>query len=222
MEKITKAITLKTTDIKDNDKLLTIYSLDDGKLTVTARGIRKATAKLKFVKEPFCFGEFELIGKGDRYVLKTCKQLESFSSITADLVSYYCGCVAVDVIISYEHEGANSQLFVLLLRTISTMTSVSGSALTTLVKYLLCYLHIAGYKLTFDKCSCCGSSEITHFSSDNGVVCSSCYGEELLSEQCLQAFKLIDSTKTKDIATFTVSDIVNKQLLVFLDSFYKA
>ena len=81
MEVTTKGIALKATDYKENDKLVLLYTLEYGKITVHAKGIRKGNAKLKFAADQFCFGQYELSRIEDRFTLKTCDQLESFYSL---------------------------------------------------------------------------------------------------------------------------------------------
>ncbi|MBQ8505506.1 MAG: recombination protein O N-terminal domain-containing protein, partial [Clostridia bacterium] len=46
MDITTKAIALRATDIKEHDKYILLYSLEHGKISVHARGIRKPSAKL--------------------------------------------------------------------------------------------------------------------------------------------------------------------------------
>ena len=46
MDVTTQAIALRNTDVNENDKLILLYSLEYGKITVHAKGIRKSTAKL--------------------------------------------------------------------------------------------------------------------------------------------------------------------------------
>ena len=42
-----EGLVLRETDYKDNDKLLTILTKDQGRLTARARGVKSKTSKLK-------------------------------------------------------------------------------------------------------------------------------------------------------------------------------
>jgi len=44
-----KGIVLKSIDFKDNDKLLTILTLEKGKITVKARGVKKNTSSYSYI-----------------------------------------------------------------------------------------------------------------------------------------------------------------------------
>ena len=66
MEEKVRAVVLRGVDYKDNDKILTLFSLESGLITAAIRGVKKAGAKLKFAAQPFCFCEYVLSVKGDR------------------------------------------------------------------------------------------------------------------------------------------------------------
>ena len=56
----TKAIVLGGTNVKEKDRLVDLFTLEQGRKLVSMRGVRGEKAKLKMAKEPFCFGEFVL------------------------------------------------------------------------------------------------------------------------------------------------------------------
>ena len=60
MEVKVNALVIKSVDYKDNDKILTLYSLENGKITTNIKGVKRAGAKLKFASDPFCFCEYIL------------------------------------------------------------------------------------------------------------------------------------------------------------------
>lgn len=65
----TKAIILKSADLGETDRLLTIYSYEFGKIQVAARGTKKLESKLRCHLEPFGYSELILIeGKNFRIV----------------------------------------------------------------------------------------------------------------------------------------------------------
>ena len=72
MDTIVKGIVLKTKEYKDNDKLLTILTLEKGKILVKARGVKKSKSKLKAFCQSFCFADFELVSSSAGFVLSLC------------------------------------------------------------------------------------------------------------------------------------------------------
>ena len=83
-----RGIVVKTSDYKDNDKLVNIVTFELGRITVLARGVKKNTAKLKYAAEVFNFGEYMLAKKSNMYTMTECVQIDAFSSITQDIDTY--------------------------------------------------------------------------------------------------------------------------------------
>ena len=55
MERKVDALVLRTADFGETDKMLTLFTLQSGKLSAAAKGVRKAGAKLRFAAQPSCF-----------------------------------------------------------------------------------------------------------------------------------------------------------------------
>ena len=149
MDVTTKAVALKATDYKENDKMLLLYSLEYGKISVQARGVRKSNAKLKFACDQFCFGQYELASVNDRFTLKTCDQLESFFALREDIVAYYAACVVAECLVNYTEEGQSEpKIFVTTLKALQAL--VSGvNPLTVALKFVLDFLRMSGFGLDF-------------------------------------------------------------------------
>lgn len=173
MDIITKAIALKTTDYGESDKFILLYSLDYGKISVHAKGIRKAKAKLKFAGDTFCFGNYEIAQTGDRLVLKTCEQLESFYTLREDIVAYYSACAIAECLVNYTEEGQSEpQLFVETLRALEQLV-LGTNPLTVVLRYLLGFVKLQGFALDFKHCAECGDFRKKMFLDfqKGGVVC---------------------------------------------------
>ena len=56
-----KGIVLAARDHKEKDKLVTLFTLEQGKITALLKGVKAPKAKLAFAAQLFCFGEFLLV-----------------------------------------------------------------------------------------------------------------------------------------------------------------
>ena len=65
--KIIKGIVLSSYDYKEKDKLVEIFSAEQGKIIAILKGCKAPSAKLKFAFQPFCFAEFSIIRSGKFY-----------------------------------------------------------------------------------------------------------------------------------------------------------
>lgn len=148
MEIKTEAIVLSTVDYKDNDKLLTLFSSDLGKITANIRGVRKPKAKLAFAAQPFCFAEYVLAEKGGRYTVTSAYLHESFFSLRADIDRFYAACAAAEICrsILYENEVYDG-LFIGFAECLKTLALAEEDAAEALIGFILIALHESGYPI---------------------------------------------------------------------------
>ncbi len=176
MDVTTKAIAVRSTDYKENDKMILLYSLEYGKISVHARGIRKNTAKLKFAADQFCFGQYELAENRGRYTLKTCRQIESFFTLREDITAFYGGSAVMECLMNLTEEGQpDAEIFLLTLKTLEAMTC-GTNVLTAVLHFLLNFLDYSGYKLDLSLCSACGEKSGRMYLDlyRGGAVCENC------------------------------------------------
>ena len=176
MPKICQGIVLNSQDYKEKDKLLTIFTLEYGKISAILKGCKNANAKLKFAFQPFCFAEFTIEDKG---VVSQAELKESFFELSMDYDRYLIGCKMLNLInqISLEN-NSNPALFVNFLKTLNLLINYEKiNEKTIFAKFLLSVLDTQGYKLNFNSCACCGGKMLTSYHYDfsiGGIVCVGC------------------------------------------------
>ena len=78
MENLTQeGICLRAVDYGENDKIITLYLAEYGKIGVSAKGCKSAKSKLKYAVSPLCFGKYNLVRKKN-FVLAGCDCIDSF------------------------------------------------------------------------------------------------------------------------------------------------
>ena len=82
-------IVMRYANYKDYDRILTLFTLQHGKITALARGARRPKSSLLNASEQFCMAEYVLIQKKDRYIITSSSILDSFYDIRSDIDSYY-------------------------------------------------------------------------------------------------------------------------------------
>ncbi len=178
MEEKLKAVVLRAIDYKENDKLITLFSLEEGVVTAVARGVKKANAKLKFAAAPFCFCEYVLAKKGDKRTVVSAEIIESFYSLREDIFKLYAGSAALEFVYLFVKEGMeNGRLFVLLMDFLKNLCFSEADAYVLLVKFLLEALALAGYEITVDKCAKCRKTIKNRAFFDFGIgggICEDC------------------------------------------------
>jgi len=81
----TKAIILKSADLSEADRLLTIYSEEFGKIRIIARGSKKLESKLRCHIEPLSYSQLILVEGKNLRIVKNAILVDEFLNIKKDL-----------------------------------------------------------------------------------------------------------------------------------------
>lgn len=156
MEEKVDSLVLKSIDYKDNDKILTLFTLQNGKVTAAARGVKKAGAKLKFCAQPFCFAEYVLAKKGERRTVISATNTDGFYALREDIEKFYAACAVCEVCDILLFEGIiNEELFLYAVTALKSMCE--GDGVEELIRFMIKALSLSGYMLSLEACAECGS-----------------------------------------------------------------
>ena len=208
MPKIIQGIVLRSLDYKEKDKLLTIYSLEEGKITAILKGVKNNNAKLKFAFQPFCFAEFNIEDKG---VVTGAELKESFFDLTLNYDRYIIGCKMLELVNTVTLENViNPQIFLTLIKSLNLLTNYENISYKLIYcKFLVDILTALGYKLNFSSCNNCGTKMLTGSYYDftyGGIVCVGC--------KTLNSFKIPQETlaSVKGLTVIDFSNITNLKI----------
>lgn len=73
-----RGLIIRTVDIKETDRLVTIFTEEQGVVTALARGARSLKSRKMSATILFCYGDYVLYGQGDKQWIKEAELLESF------------------------------------------------------------------------------------------------------------------------------------------------
>ncbi len=146
MERKTEGIVLRTIDYQENDKILTLFSPTLGRITVSAKGVKKPKAKLAFAAQPFCFAEYILAEKGGRYTMTNAYLHESFFALRQDILRFYAACAMAEVCLTvlYERES-HEGLFIALIEGLKALALTEEDVAEGVVAFMLVALRECGY-----------------------------------------------------------------------------
>lgn len=188
MEIKVDALVLRTADFGENDKMLTLFTLQQGKLSAAAKGVRKSGAKLRFAAQPFCFAEYVLAQKGERYTVISAANTDGFYELREDIGKFYaaaCVCGLCDALL---YDGiVNEALFLYAVTALREMCE--GDEAEALVRFFLRALDLSGYRITLTACADCGAvlEGRTFFDIAAGCfTCGDCARGAGVSESTLQ------------------------------------
>ena len=168
-----QAIVLRYADYKENDRMLTLFSLEQGKLSVAIKGVRKNGSKLRHASEIFTYGEYIVAKSKDRYTVTQFNPIDSFYNLRLDFDKLSAGILMLNICEETIFEGTcDHQLFVLVLRCLNQLCNSSSPASDIISIFLLKYCVYGGYSPTLDFCVHCNSkTNLTHFDASRGGAC---------------------------------------------------
>ena len=116
MHMTTKALVLRQVDYKESDKILTLFTQEQGKLTASARGCRKKGSALAAPCQLLAWSEMVLYDYQGRWTVKEASTERLFQGVRDDLERLALGCYFAEVAELLAVEGvASSELLSLIL-----------------------------------------------------------------------------------------------------------
>ncbi len=199
------AICIGVTELKDNDKQLTLFTLQKGKIFAKIRGVKKKDAKLKFAAQPFCFGEYAILESNENFSVTGCNLINSFYELTADLSKYYAGSIILDSLSVIPFHKPEGEIFFNALRFLNVAANGKVNQGVLISKYLIKYFALNGRKLSFDECSSCGKKvKLLYYNFESGAICEDCInqGRYAIDSIVLNYLKQIDSADEDNLEKF--------------------
>lgn len=222
-----KGIVLYSKDYKENDKILTLFTLEYGLLYAKLVGVKKPNAKLKIIKDVFCFADFEAVSKSDFITITSAEVIETFHDITSDIDKYYTGCNIIKILraVCFESQP-NQALFVETLKCLKYLSSKNVDNRIIEIKFYLKIFEALGYQLSLKKCSICGDNFINkrYYSIDEGaIVCYSCKSKDSIeiSNLCHSVLRLIAECDYEKLHSLKLNNEALIEALNFIMQIYK-
>lgn len=225
LKKVT-AIVTRATRYHETDMIVNLVTLEEGRLTATARGCLKPKAKLRYAAEPMNFGEYMLSGNGDRYIVADCSQIESFSPITCDLDKFYASSMILEVLQKLS-AISQPQLFMHAINALKGMAYEGKDAQEGITDFLLDALKDGGFDFDFSTCNDCKCmiDGDCAYSERDGIICPHCAGNDcFIIDGVSRAYIANEdrniSSHLKNRANMLLADIVNSAIGVKINNQY--
>lgn len=149
MDTKVKGIILKLTDIKEADKLASIFSLEHGIITANFKGVRKEKSKMKSSALPFTFAEFNLNQTGNTRVVTSTNVVDGFYLITQSYNKTIAGYIVLDILKTIlPVEKPEPDLFVLTLNALKQIETTDE--FFALANFIIKFIEFCGMTLDFD------------------------------------------------------------------------
>ena len=219
----TKALVLREVDYRESDKILTLLTQEQGKLTVSARGCRKKGSAIAAGCQLLAWSEMVLYDYHGKWAVKEAAAERLFQGVRDDLERLSLGCYFAEVAEALALEGIPSpELLSLSLNSLHALDRMGEKPLP-LVKTAFEWrsMCLAGYEPLVEGCAVCGADPPAEarFHLREGVLhCAACrdrVGEGIsmpLNGQALAALRHIVLGDPKRLFSFRLEGEGLRQL----------
>ena len=180
MHMVTQALVLREVNYKESDKILTVLTRDNGKMTLSARGCRKKGSAIAAASQLLVWSEMTLYEYQGRWAVKEAATDRDFAGVRGDIEKLALGCYFAEVgeLLAVE-ELPSPELLSLLLNSLHALDKLDKPLPLVKAAFELKAMCLAGYEPILDGCAICGCQpEQPQFHLSEGVLhCAACRDE---------------------------------------------
>ena len=194
-----EGVVIKGTDYGETDRIITLFTKENGKVHGLAKGVRKGKSRLRGAVQLFTHGRFSMVKGKSLDLLTQGEIIDPFLLLKEDLTKIaYASYFAELLRNSCEENKAQPQVFILTLAAFSFLEENMNPELVARF-FELRLLHYLGYSPLLEQCSYCGrriaNSQFYMTPWRGGVTCASCMAKNNLSGQPLSAGSIMMMNK---------------------------
>lgn len=154
---VVKGVILRETETKESDKILTLLTAEQGKISVIARGARRKGCKFAAAAQPMAFSEWTLYRKGDWHYANEGATIEMFGGLRRDLTRLALGTYFAELTESVTNPGEPAAaLLSHLLNGLYALDKLKKPEKLAKAAFEFRLLCLAGYEPLADACAYCG------------------------------------------------------------------
>ena len=220
MFKTVNALVLREVRYKEADRILTLLTDTDGKITVKARGALRKSSKTAAATQQLTYSEMTLFGNLGRWTVNEAAVKEGFDGLRADIGNFALGCYFAECVdaLSVE-EQPDAPLMQLALNCLYALSRDMYTPEHIKAAFELRLMCLAGYTPELSHCAVCGEEEPGDpvLMLERGCVCcrrcAAGAGQTVkLDTASLNAMRHICSVSPKQILSFPLEGEGAKRL----------
>jgi len=207
-----QAFILSTIDYADNDRIVSLFTLEHGRIKTFARGARNSRKRFGAALEPFARVEAQVRVKQGLSGFQQAEIRNIYPQIRRDLVKIAHSLYACELVEAMIPEGHPlPRLFRLLAAYLDRLES-SAACESERIFFEINLLNILGYRPSLESCTRCGTPFGEHGSmllGDGELVCMVCVSAgRLLATATLETLRTCLKTGTFGLVSFQLEALV--------------
>ena len=220
MFKTVNALVLREVRYKEADRILTLLTDTDGKITVKARGALRKSSKTAAATQQLTYSEMTLFGNLGRWTVNEATMKEGFDGLRTDIGSFALGCYFAECVDALSVEDQpDAPLMQLALNCLYALSRGMYAPEHIKAAFELRLMCLAGYTPELSRCAVCGEEEPADpvLMLERGCVCcrrcAAGAGQTVkLDAASLNAMRHICSVSPKQILSFSIEGEGAKRL----------
>jgi DNA repair protein RecO (recombination protein O) len=180
-----EGIVLRTQDLGEADRIITLLSRRTGRVRAVAKGVRRTKSRFGARLEPFTHVDLQLYAMRSLDIVKEAETLHPYGErLAGDYPRYTAGIAMLETAERFTPEEKEPALrqFLLLLGGLRTLGAPDHDPRLVLDAYLLRSLAVGGYAPSLQECALCGARPDEEAGGHarvfavaaGGVTCRSC------------------------------------------------
>ena len=179
---VTDAINLKSYNLNDADKIIVMYSKDNGLIKGVAKGIKKPKSKLGARMDLLVANSLQLLKGRSMDTILQAQTINHFRKTREDIDKLTLSTYVSEVVMNFGEgsENASKEIYELLYKALNRISDSDSKKdmLIAVIKFQLKILLIMGFCVELDTCLCCGErilDDNMYFSIQmGGTICKEC------------------------------------------------
>ena len=213
MFKTVNALVLREVRYKEADRILTVLTDTDGKLTVKARGALRKSSRSAAATQQLTYAEMTLFGNKGRWTVNEASVKEAFAGLREELERFALGAYFAECLEAFSVEDQPDEALLQLgLNSLYALSRALCPAEKIKAAFELRLMCLSGYAPELGRCAVCGKEpEEPCLSLDRGQICCRGCGYAM-GERCdltggaLDAARHICTAPARQMLAFRIGD----------------
>ena len=204
----TRGLILREAKYKESDKILTILTETEGKLTAKARGVARTRSKLSAATQLLCFSELTLFGNKGYWTINEATTVEQFRGLRGKLELLALGSYIAELLEAVSDEDCpEPEILQLGLNSLYALSEGVCPPEQVKAAFELRLMCLAGYRPELEACAGCGETEMDRarlFPESGELYCGKCrsVGGLALTRSVLDAMRYVVSAEPRRVFAF--------------------
>ncbi len=212
-----RGLVLRENRYKEADKILTILTAEEGKLSAKARAALRPRSKLSAGTQYLTYSEFNLFRNKGMWTVNEASSVEQFYKLRGDIVKFSLGSYIAELLEAVsDMDSPDGEVLSLGLNALHVLSEDKNSVALVKAAFELRLMCLTGYRPELNVCMNCGieTGERYHLDkTSGGALCEDCappYG--MHGSDACKAMKYVVGAEAKRVFSFRLDEMAEREL----------